>query len=43
LRPGDRVVVKGLAGPGMAVKPKVVPMPRGNGVQKANVQREAAR
>lgn len=43
LRPGDRVVVKGLAGPGMAVKPKVVPMPRGNGVQKASVQREAAR
>lgn len=33
LRPGDRVVVKGLAGPGMAVRPKVVPMPRGNGVQ----------
>ena len=38
LRPGDRVVIKGLAGPGMAVKPKVVPMPRGNGVT-----REAAR
>jgi gold/copper resistance efflux system membrane fusion protein len=33
LKPGDRVVVKGLAGPGMAVQPKVVPMPRGNGVQ----------
>ncbi len=38
LRPGDRVVVKGLAGPGMAVRPKIVAMPRGNGVQK-----EAAR
>src|SRR3546814_1989945 len=36
LRPGDRVVVKGLAGPGMAVKPRIVPMPRGNGVQKTD-------
>lgn len=33
LKPGDRVVVKGLAGPGMAVRPKNVAMPRGNGVQ----------
>lgn len=43
LRPGDRVVVKGLAGPGMAVKPQIVPMPLGNGVQKTSVKREAAR
>jgi len=43
LRPGERVVVKGLAGPGMAVRPRIVPMPRGNGVQKTSVQREAAR
>lgn len=43
LRPGDRVVVKGLAGPGMVVKPRIVPMPRGNGVQKDSVQPEAAR
>ncbi|MGQ3099374.1 MAG: efflux RND transporter periplasmic adaptor subunit, partial [Brevundimonas aurantiaca] len=43
LRPGDRVVVKGLAGPGMAVKPRIVSMPRGNGVQKTSVQREPAR
>lgn len=33
LRPEDKVVVKGLAGPGMAVQPKAVPMPRGDGVQ----------
>lgn len=43
LRPGDRVVVKGLAGPGMAVKPKMIQMPRGNGVQNNGTQREAAR
>ncbi len=43
LRPGDRVVVKGLAGPGMAVKPRIVSMPRGNGMQKTSVQREPAR
>ncbi|BCI72006.1 resistance-nodulation-cell division (RND) efflux membrane fusion protein [Sphingomonas paucimobilis] len=43
LRPGERVVVKGLAGPGMKVNPKLVPMPAQAREASAVGPREAAR
>lgn len=41
LRPGERVIVKGLAGPGMKVNPRLVPMPTQKG--NAAATQEAAR
>jgi len=41
LRPGERVILKGLAGPGMTVQPRLVPM-TAQGVQAAQAQPQGA-